>query len=41
MLMADEESKDSGWNWIVGYLAAGPVSFIMLIVAIWLVSKLI
>jgi len=39
--VADEDSKDSGWNWVIGYLAAGPVLLLMLIVAGWLVSKMI
>jgi len=38
--MADEDKKDSGWNWIIGYFAAGPVILLLLIVA-GLITKMI
>jgi len=38
--VADEDSKDSGWNWVIGFFAAGPVFMLLLIVASWLVSKI-
>ncbi len=39
--MTDEDSKDSGWNWVIGFFAAGPVLLLLLMVTGWLVSKII
>jgi hypothetical protein len=38
--MTDEDKKDSGWNWVIGYFAAGPLLLLLLIIAGLVMKKI-